>query len=212
MKTLKLTLAILLLAIGANAQSGGNYLSAMKKGLAAFQSDSSSAQVVQSANYFERIALAEPKEWLPFYYAGYCNLIVAIDTKQPNQKDALYDKAMDFAQKADKLSSKNSEIAVLMGYITFMKMAVDPSSRAMGMLGEANRYLDLAITLNPENPRSYFIKGQNTFYMPAAFGGGSTNAKPLFVKALEKYAKENITGIEPSWGKERCQALLSQCK
>ncbi|MGY3211390.1 hypothetical protein [Mucilaginibacter sp. HD30] len=212
MKTLKLTLAILLFAICANAQSGANYLNAMKKGLTAFQSDSSSAQLVQSANYFERIALAESKEWLPLYYAGYCNLLVAIDAKQPNQKDALYDKAMDFAQKADKLSPKNSEIATLMGYVTFMKMAVDPTNRAMNMMGEASGYLDLAIALNPENPRPYFVKGQNTFYMPIAFGGGSANAKPLFVKALEKYAKENITGIEPSWGKERCQVLLSQCK
>jgi hypothetical protein len=213
MKTLKLTVAVLLFAIGAQAQSGANYLNAMKKGLSDFQNDTSSAQTLKSANYFERIAAAEPKEWMPLYYASYANMIVAIDSKQPNaQKDALYDKAMDLAQKADQLSAKNSEIATLMGYITFMKMSVDPSGRAMTMIGEANRYLDLAMSLNPENPRPYFVKGQNTFYTPVAFGGGSANAKPLFVKALEKYAKENIAGIEPSWGKERCQALLSQCK
>ena len=203
----------MLFAIAAQAQSGANYLAAMKKGLANFESDTSATQILQSANYFERIAQAEPKEWLPLYYAAYCNMIVAINGKMSNaQKDALYDKAIALTQNADKLGADKSEVATLMGYITFMKMAVDPSARAMTMIGEANKYLDLAISLNPENPRAYFVRGQNTFYTPVAFGGGGVNAKPYLAKGVEKYNKENVTGIAPSWGKGRCEALLSQCK
>ena len=213
MKTLKLTLAMLLFAIAVQAQTKANYLSAMKKGVSVVEADTSSAQFLASANYFERIAGAEPKEWLPSYYAGYCNLIGAVIGKQTNdQKDALYDKAMGFASQADKLSPKNSEMAVLMGYIVYMKMAVDPQNRAMTMITEANKYLTLAAALNPENPRSYFVRGQDTFYTPVAFGGGSVNAKPLLATALEKYNKENAASPLPSWGKTQCLALLNQCK
>lgn len=211
MKTLKITLILLMLTIAASAQT--NFETAMKKGLAELRNDTTAAQPLKSANYFERIATAEPKEWLPLYYAGYCNMIVAMEGKQTAaQKDALYDKAMELAKKADQLSPKNSEIVVLMGYITFMKMAVDANARAMTMIGQANAYFDHAIALNPENPRAYFVKGQSVFYTPVAFGGGGANAKPLFIKALEKYNSDNKGELAPSWGKERCAYLLSQCK
>ncbi len=73
--------------------------------------------------------------------------------------------------------------------------------------------LDKAITLNPDNPRPYLVKGQNVFYTPAAFGGGKDVAKPLLEKAAAKFATfKPENEIAPDWGKERNNELLTQCK
>ena len=213
MKTLQLTLIALLIIFSVKAQTNPAYVNAMKNGLGMLQGDSTSEQFLEAANYFDRIAQAEPKEWLAHYYAGYTYLLVAVLGKQPNdQKDVIYDKAINFAQQANKLKLENSEVYVLLGYITFMKMAVDAPNRAMTMITLANDLLDKAVTLNQENPRSYLVRGQDTFFTPEAFGGGPVNTKPLFLLAKQKFEKENMTGLEPSWGRLRNETLLAMCK
>jgi tetratricopeptide (TPR) repeat protein len=213
MKTLKLILLALLLAFAARAQNQDQYAKAMKDGLGMLDTAKTSEQFLQTANYFERIAGAEQKQWLPQYYAGFCNLMGAVVGTQPNdEKDALYNKALAFAEKAGSIMPENSEIEVLKGYTIFMKMAVDPEHRAFEMIPEANGALEKASVLNPGNPRAYLVRGQDTFYTPEAFGGGKAKAKPLLTLAAEKYAKETTTGFEPSWGKARCEALLKQCE
>lgn len=212
MKTLRLFLALLIIAFAAKAQSGDKYTAAMQKGMALIDSANTAEQFTTAANFFERVAAAEPKQWLPQYYAAFCNLHVAILGKQPNDtKDALYDKAMSYAEKADALKPASSEILVLEGYITYMKMSVFSQQRAMTMIPKANALLDKAIAIDPENPRAYLVKGQDTFYTPEAFGGGKANAKGFLTTAADKYKNQKASGFEPAWGGKRCQFLLQQC-
>ncbi|MES2107656.1 MAG: hypothetical protein V4577_02835 [Bacteroidota bacterium] len=211
MKPLKLCIALLIITFSVKAQSD-KYITAMQKGMALIDSASTPEQFTTAANFFERVAAAEPKQWLPQYYAGFCNLHVAILGKQSNDtKDALYDKAMSYAEKADALKPANSEILVLEGYITFMKMSVFSQQRAMTMIPKANALLDKASAIDPENPRAYLVKGQDTFYTPEAFGGGKANAKGLLATAADKYKNQKVAGFEPAWGAHRCQVLLQQC-
>ena len=212
MKTLKLSILLFVAVFTANAQSAERYIAAMKQGLTMLDSARSSEQFAASANYFERVAAVAQQQWLPQYYAGFCNLHVALVGKQDNDaKDALYDKAMNYAEKAAQLKPNDSEIGALMGYITYMKMAVEPQTRAMTMIPKANAFLDKAIALNPENPRAYFIKGQDTFYTPEAFGGGKARAKGFFTTAVEKFEKDKPADFKPNWGYARCKSLLQQC-
>jgi tetratricopeptide (TPR) repeat protein len=167
MKTLKLFILVLLTAITVKAQSIDKYTTALQKGLTLLDSAATSEQYITAGNYFERIAGAEHKQWLAQYYSSYTNLLAAITSKASNEiKDQLYDKAMGFAEKAEALAPDNSEVYVLKGYITFMKMSVEPQARAMSMIPQADGYLNKAIALNPENPRAYLVRGQDTFYTP----------------------------------------------
>jgi tetratricopeptide (TPR) repeat protein len=211
MKTLKLTIILLIAVFSLKAQTG-KYTAAMQKGLAMIDSANTAEQFTAAANFFERVAAAETKEWLPQYYAGFCNLHVAILGKQDGDtKDALYDKAMSYAEKADVLKPANSEVLVLEGYITYMKMSVAPQERAMSMIPKANELLGKAIAIDPENPRAYLVKGQDTFYTPEAFGGGKAKAKDILIVAAGKYKNQKTTGFEPAWGAGRCNNLLQQC-
>lgn len=211
MKTIKLLTLLILFSFKGFSQTNEKLNAALQKGLVMIDSAKGEKDFNDAANYFERVASAEQKQWLPAYYTAFCQLHTAIVGKQTTEiKDALYDKAMAFADKADALSPDNSEIYALKGYIVFMKMSLAPQARAMTMIPQSAGFIGKAMALNPENPRAQLILGQNTFYTPEAFGGGKAKAKPILEAAKAKFDKETNTGLNPSWGKSRCSALLQQ--
>jgi len=211
MKTAKLFILLLISALIANAQTNDKYTTAMLKGVTMIDSAKNSEDYTLAANYFERIADKEKKQWLPQYYAGFCNMHIAMDGNQNSEaQDVLYDKAMAYTDKADLISPDNSEIYVLKGYIVFMKMSVAGQSRAMTMIPRSKQLLEKAITLDPENPRAYLIQGLNTFYTPEMFGGGKGKSKATLMIAAIKFANTKPNGIEPAWGNGLCKSLLKR--
>ncbi len=213
MKTTQKLLIIIFLLTGLRSfAQNEKYESAIQKGLQTMQTAKSPDDFLSAANYFERIARVESKQWLPIYYASYCNLVAGLISKDKELQDQYWDHALLQIAHADSLSENNSEIYTVKGYIEFMKMSVDPRAR-MSFMQKASMSLEKAIALNPENPRPYLVQGQNTFYTPAAFGGGKAAAKPLLEKAVAKFSNfKPESMIAPGWGKERAQTLLEQCK
>jgi tetratricopeptide (TPR) repeat protein len=211
MKTIKLLTIVVLFSFKGFTQNNEKLNLALQKGLVMIDSAKGEQGFQDAANYFERIASAEQKQWLPAYYTAFCQLHTALLGKQNMEtKDAIYDKALTFVEKADAIIPDNSEIYALKGYIVFMKMSLAPQSRAMTMIPKATDIIGKSIALNPENPRAQLMLGQTTFYTPEAFGGGKVKAKPLLETAKEKFNKETNTILNPSWGKSRCLALLQQ--
>lgn len=213
MKTLKSTLLILFVLIsGIASAQNEKYTAAMKKGTAMLDSAKDEQSFLAAANYFERIAGVETKQWLPNYYAAYANLVSALTSPDQSKKDGMFDKVLDEVSKADAIEPNNSEIYALKGYAQFMKMTINPQAR-LGLIGEANTSFAKAKALDPANPRPYFIAAQNTFYTPEAFGGGKSKAKPLLEEAAKKYTDfESKDSLAPDWGEKNCLALLEQCK
>lgn len=162
------------------------------------------------ANRFEQIGNTATDQWIPVYYAAYCQLIAGITLQKATEKDPFFEKALGLVETADKRKPNNSEIHALKGYVQFMQMSVDPQKR-FGLISKAEAALETAIKLDEANPRPYFIKGQNTFYTPEAFGGGAKAAKPLLEQAKEKFSTFTPTEkFAPNWGKEQCDYLLQQ--
>lgn len=208
-----LTLMLVMISFSSFAQTTHDkFQTGVKKGLEMLKAAQSSDDFLKTSNYFERIAQAETKEWLPPYYAAYSNLTAGLMNKDKALQDQYFDKALLQIEQSNILSADNSEIYALKGYIQFMKMSVDPQSR-LSFMGASAASLGKAKTLNPENPRIYLINGQNTFYTPEAYGGGKTKAKPILENAVSKFAIfKPGTEIDPMWGSERAKALLDQCK
>jgi hypothetical protein len=214
MKTLSTSAIILsiFMSISSYAQtSSEKFQSAIKKGLEQMATSKTSDEFLKNANYFERVGQVESKEWLAPYYAAYNNLIAGIMIKDDDSKDLFFDKAEKEIDQANLLSSNNSEIYALTGYIQFMKMSVDPKTR-YGMISQADASLAKAKEINPENPRFYLISGQNAFYTPEAFGGGKNIAKPILETAVAKFTTfKSANSIEPNWGSDRAKTLLAEC-
>jgi hypothetical protein len=192
-----------------NAQNTG-YKEALKKNVQLFESAKSNTEFIKAATGFETLALSEKKEWLPFYYAGLCNVLVAFE-KSKTEIDTWCNKAEKLAGIADSLSKNNSEVMVLKSMIAAARIGVNKTQRAQKYGMMASRFANEAVKLNNANPRAYFVKAQATLYTPVAFGGGEKKAQPILEMALEKEKLfKPETPLHPTWSKLQIEKELKQ--
>ncbi|MES2890498.1 MAG: hypothetical protein V4725_00755 [Bacteroidota bacterium] len=190
------------------------YTAAMKKNLAAMDTSfRSTAGLVAMSNNFERIAMAEKTQWLPYYYAAFSQVNAGFMEQDKSKIDEYADKAGLLIQKADSLSPNNSEISCIKSMIASCHLMVDPMTRYMEYGKLSSEALDAAISQDPTNPRPNYLKGQGLKYTPEQFGGGCKTALPEFEKAMAKFAAFKTPGeLKPNWGKEQVENLVKECK
>ncbi|ULQ52513.1 hypothetical protein [Flavihumibacter fluvii] len=213
MKKFILTISLILPAILLLAQSD-KYKQAMVQHIGKIESAFQSGNFLEIANSFERIGDAEKTQWLPYYYASYCQVISALVGTDKSKSDVLADKADALITKAETIAGgSNSETNVIRSMIASAHMMVDPQSRWQQYGQVSAGHIEKAKEQDPTNPRPVYLEGQSKFYTPEAFGGGKAIAAPLFEKALSMFDTfKPATEIAPSWGKASTQYFLSQCK
>jgi len=214
MKKLVTTSMALLFASCVIFAQSEKFTMAMKKNLAAMDSSfRNPADLLKLANNFERIASAEKTQWLPYYYAAYCQVMNGFMEQDKNKVDAIADKATDLIKAADSLAPGNSEISCIKSMIASCHMMVNPMQRWQEYGGESTSNMEAAMTQDPTNPRPYFLKGQSLKYTPEGFGGGCSTAKPQLQIALEKYTSfKTASDLHPNWGKQQVEMLIKECK
>ena len=212
MKKIILTSIIVLATIFSFA-SEKEYLEKMSKNLAELSQAESAADFQAIAASFTQIGAEQADQWLPYYYASYCYLNTVFSDKGVDDIDKVLDKAQGLLEKSRELSPENSEIEVLQGWIYQGRIQVDPMGRGQSYSQKAAASFGLAKNLNSDNPRIYFLTGQNVLYTPEMFGGGKEAACPYFLKAKEKYKSfKPETSISPDWGEEYNNRLARDCK
>lgn len=198
------------------AQQSDQYKQAMSQTISAMQSrsdKSSVADVLASANQFERIASAESKEWLPRYYAGLNYVYLGFMGKDEAEKDKYLDQADINLKAAEAITPNNDELAVLKAYIAQSRMVVDPMNRwqQYGPLFQAG--LEKAKSLNANNPRIYVLEGSSLMYTPEQFGGGAGAACPILKQATEKFTTfKPASDLLPNWGQKQIEPLMAKCQ
>ncbi len=215
---MKTILILLIAALAANSPVWAQteqYKQAMSQALTAMKSNSEKSPttaILASANQFERIANAEPKEWLPRYYAGLNYVYLGYMGKDEAEKDKYLDQADVNLKTAEAISPDNDELAILKAYIAQSRMVVDPQNRwqQYGPLFQAG--LEKAKALNANNPRIYVLQGSSLMYTPEQFGGGPSTACPLLKQAAEKFTTfKPASDLSPMWGKEQIEPMLAKC-
>jgi cytochrome c-type biogenesis protein CcmH/NrfG len=211
MKRILLVVSILSLVFTKTFAQNPAYVSAMENAVGLLSEFENTENNKQAVNQLERIAAAEPKEWLPSYWAAYGLINLNYAEADADKKDIILDKADKFLAIAEKLQPNNDEIEVMKAYLASARMAVAPQDRWQkygGMVGSA---LKNATKLNPENPRAKLLEAQGIYYTPEAFGGGKKKSQPIFEEALNKFSKFNpATSIAPNWGERVAKWMLSQ--
>ncbi|HEX6849122.1 MAG TPA: hypothetical protein VF144_19190 [Chitinophagaceae bacterium] len=219
MKKTILIFTTILVAGWSIAQMPEKFVKAMEAKIALLDSANTVEELTDLANAFERIADAEKNQWLPYYYAAFCNasagtLAGAVGdmmAAKADKTDPYADKADQQIKKAEDLSRGNSEIFIVKKMIATLRMLGDPMNRYMTYGPEAQAMLEEARKSNPDNPRVYLLEGQDKFYTPEQFGGSKTEAKILFEKAQALYGTfKPETNIHPNWGKSQIGYFLSQ--
>jgi hypothetical protein len=187
-----------------------HYKEQLKKNVLSFESAKTGNELEKAAADFENLALTEKKQWLPFYYAGLCNALVAFQ-KSKTEIDAWCDKAESFTRRADSLSKNNSEVLVLKSMITAARINVNKTQRGKKYGALATKLALEAIKLNDANPRAHFVKAQAILNTPPAFGGGEKKAKPVFELVLEKHKTfKPESALHPKWGRQEAEKELQK--
>ena len=214
MKKFLFVAALIVFAQSTMAQENEKYIAAMQKNLIALQLASKEpASLLALANNFERIADAEKTQWLPYYYAAFCQVTYGFRETDKSKTDMIADKATDFINKANALSPKNSEISCIKSMIASCHMMVDPMTRYMQYSAESSEELEAAKQQDPTNPRPDFLIGQGLKYTPEQFGGGCGTAKPLITASLTKFENFKLASpLHPNWGKEMATQIMNECK
>jgi len=199
-------------SVAAIAQ-GDKFTQAMQKNLAKFDSVNETADYQALAASFERIGDAEKTQWLPYYYAGLA--LTSAGWIPGLDKDENAEKVKALCDKADALAIDNADKAEILSIrhmAATQQMMVDPQSRWMSYGKEADIDLQKAMTLNPDNPRLYYLRGMSIFGTPEQFGGGKEKAKPIFEKAVALYKTEQLKPLYPHWGQKQAEDMLAQCQ
>jgi tetratricopeptide (TPR) repeat protein len=214
MKQLTIFVFAILISFTSFAQND-RYFSAMERGIGMIADERQAMEDWQAAsNFFERIANAESEKWLPKYYHAYTNMMMAMTAyNEKTEFEPYLDKAQKSLDAAKKLAPNESEIYALQAYIYQGRIWSNMMVNGPKYSPMSHEACDKAIELNPNNPRPYYLKGSNTYFTPAFFGGGAENALPILEKANEKYmAYKAPSPLHPMWGQGSTEYFLNRAK
>jgi hypothetical protein len=155
------------------------------------------------------------KEWITHYYVAYTKAVLSKDKEADESKrDALLDLAETEIEKTSRLLGHQSdELELLSAFVTSCRIGIEPMARYMTYGKAYSAHLKQAISVNPDNPRIYYLQGSVWYGMPKFAGGGPAVAMPFLIKADSLYAKERGDDItRPYWGKRSNRALLERSR
>jgi tetratricopeptide (TPR) repeat protein len=162
---------------------------------------------------FERIASVEKTNWLPNYYIAFINTIEAFGTKDKEKANALITKAQDAIDSATLISPNNTEIMVVQAMLYTAILVQDPMTNGQKYGALAMEQYNKALAIDPKNPRVLFSKAE--FEIGGAKYWG-TDTKPMcdaIAKSLELFANfKPESQFHPSWGADRAEKALAECK
>jgi hypothetical protein len=190
----------------------GRYEETMKKNIMALYQANDVELTQTLINTFERIGQSEKTKWEPFYYSAYGYLMLSIRENDGVKKDGLLDFAESAIHKAGDIRENDSEIVALEGFITMIRITVNPSERGQRLSGTAMQQFGKALTLNSANPRAMALMAQMQFGTATFFGKTPTEACAQAAGALKLFENESPKDpLAPVWGKEMTAALLAKC-
>jgi tetratricopeptide (TPR) repeat protein len=185
----------------------GNYEKGMTRAMQLMKTDYTAAGAL-----FERIAAAEKEEWLPAYYAAYYHINNSWG-QHPKEKTLNHlNKAKEYLEQAESISPENPEIMVMRALLNTAWITYDGSVYGMKLSGPTTAIYKKALAMAPNNPRVVSNHAQWMIGSARYFGKDVREYCQNLERAIELYEKEKVSGFEPSWGLERTQEALEDCK
>jgi tetratricopeptide (TPR) repeat protein len=167
----------------------------------------------EAEQMFERIASAEPNEWLPNYYIAQMNSLKTWEEKDPQKVKAQLDKAQEYLNTAMGLSKDNADIFVMQAQIYTNWVAFDGMTYGMKYSAKVTELYNKAYKLSPDNPMVVLGRADWNIGSAKYFG---QDIKPFckdVEKAIELFANfKPESPFHPNWGKERAAEVLASCK
>jgi hypothetical protein len=167
----------------------------------------------EAENMFERIAKAEPGEWLPNYYIAQMNSIKSWGIKDESVLKSQLAKAQAHLDVAMTKSANNAELLVMQAQVLTNWVAFDGMTYGMKYSAKVNELYAKALKLVPKNPRVISCKAQWNMNSAKYFGQDTTT----YCKEIEASIKlfntfKAETEFHPNWGQNRAEQVVESCK
>ncbi len=202
-----ITIALILITIITNAQN--NFEKGMQKAFELWGSN----QWEEAENLFERIANAEPQQWLPHYYVAQMNSLKSWNLKDETILKAQLEKAQEHLDAAMNISENNPELLVMQAQVLTNWVAFDGQTYGMKYSAKVTELYAKAYTIAPNNPRVVFGKAEWNMGSARFFGQDTAPFCADIEKSIELFANfKPETPFSPNWGKDRAENTLESCK
>ncbi len=168
----------------------------------------------EAINLFERIATAEPKEWLPPFYVSYITTIQGFGEKDAAKLKTQMDKALEFLNNAKAISKDNPEILILDALWHTVWVAYDGATYGMKYGGKVSMIYQEALRLAPDNPRVLMNNAEWNIGSAKFFGNSIEPYCNDIQRAIDLFENFKPAGeFYPKGGVERAKNMLEEnCK
>lgn len=202
-----ITIALIIVSTITNAQN--NFEKGMQKAFELWGSN----QWEEAENMFERIANAEPQQWLPHYYVAQMNSLKSWNLKDETILKAQLDKAQQHLDVAMNISENNPELLVMQAQVLTNWVAFDGQTYGMKYSAKVTELYAKAYAIAPNNPRVVFGKAEWNMGSARFFGQDTAPFCADIEKSIELFANfKPETPFSPNWGKDRAENTLESCK
>lgn len=207
-----LTVLMLISAVAAQANAG--YIEAMQKAIDKVYKAETILEIQEAVNVLDRISNAEKGKWEPSYYAAFGYIMMATKEADVATKDKYLDQAKVYADRASAIQPNNDEIITLEGFISTIRVSVDPATRGQQYSGLAMQAFGKALALNPNNPRALGLMAQMQFGTARFFHASTGEACATARKAQAIFAvpPTGTDALAPVWGKGMVEGMVANCK
>ncbi|SHG34667.1 hypothetical protein [Pedobacter caeni] len=218
MKKLVFTIMALLSAYFTSGAQGKTTTDALQNAVTKLDRATKARDYESLQKEFLSIAEQDKKNWLPYYYAAFCNAKTGFFLQDDGDGvEPFSNRGEDQAKKAkallDTVGQKKelSEVYTVLSMVYRTKVFINPMTygRKYGKLSQ--EYRIKAQALNPQNPRAIYVKAWEMYNTPKLWGGNKELGKQLAEQSLG-LLKDPETGVYPHWGKAESQELLSKNK
>ncbi len=199
----------LVLFISLIASAQGNYEKGMQKAFALW----GEGKTTDAVNLFERIATAEPDNWLPPYWAAQVNIVSSFGEKDKEKLTAQLNKAQDLLNDAIAISKDNPEIMVMQAMLHTAWVAYDGATYGMTLSGKVIELYTKAALIAPENPRVVLSRAEWDMGGAKFFGQDTAPFCKDVERSLALFANfKPESQFHPKWGEDRAKQILEDCK
>lgn len=202
-------ITIIALFVASVVSAQGQFEQGMGKALQTWKE----GKPVEAVAQLERIASVEKTNWLPNYYIALINTTQAFGEKDKTKMLLLIEAAQKAQDVCNSLAQEHPEVLVMQAIIHTANIVYDPMTNGQKLSGDVLYILNKAYKIAPENPRVVFQKASFEIGMAQYFGQDTKPMCAQIEKAIELFATfKPETALHPSWGLDRAQAELKNCK
>lgn len=137
-------------------------------------------------------------------YAMYYNSIIYLGKGDKDNAKKELNKGIEIVES---IKDKNSEDYALLAMMYGFSCQFYGFPKVIQVSNKASKYIDMALDLNKNNLRAYYVLGNKDFYTPKRFGGGKNTEKYL-LKALSLKDPKSNDPYSPTWGRQESYELL----